>query len=167
MEKFEKYHPIMTQHFTFDWITKARLNRSTELMRLVKNQPTLTTAQAAELISQQMLKIMRNQELSWGIYQRPNHYLIGLTRLTNFNLADQSVELHFVLQSAVTTSALTELLTRLVTFVFAELNLREAVLVPTATTVIAPTILTNLGFSQSIDSNNWVIDRAVSLKTSL
>lgn len=167
MEKFEKYHPIMTPHFTFDWLTTARLNRSTELMRAVKNQPDLSTAQAAEHISQLMLKVMRNQELTWGIFSRPEKELVGLASLLNIQEQAKTAELHLYLPTTTTTADQTELLTRLVTFVFAELDFNETILVPNKITTIAPEILTTLGFAQPAESNNWLIDRAVSLKTSL
>ncbi|WP_125608377.1 GNAT family N-acetyltransferase [Lapidilactobacillus bayanensis] len=166
MEKFEKYHPIMTPHFTFDWLTTARLNHSTELIRAVEKQPDLTTAQAAEHISQLMLKIMRNQELTWGIFKRPQKTLIGLTSLANLQEHTKTAELSLYLPPNLSELEQTELLTRLVTFVFAELDFNETILATNQTT-ISPQVLTDLGFSKPDKTGNWLIERAVSLKTSL
>lgn len=167
MEKFEKYHPIMTPHFTFDWLTTARLNHSTELMRQVTEQPELTTAHAAEQISQLMLKVMRNQELTWGIFKRPDKNLVGLASLTNLQISTETADLHLYLTADTTSAELEEVLTRLVTFVFAELEFSEAVLVSNQMTQPSQTLLNQLGFSLREQDHNWVIDRAVSLKTSL
>ncbi|WP_461219501.1 hypothetical protein [Lapidilactobacillus salsurivasis] len=83
MTKFEKYHPILTDHYTLDWLTNAPLKNSHALLQQLPQLAAQTSdyAHTAQFIQGQMLAIMKNQRLLWGITQRSTGALVGVARI--------------------------------------------------------------------------------------
>ena len=163
MEKFEKYHPIMTPHYTFNWLTSARLNKSTELMQHYYQDATLTTTKAASLINQTMLKVMRDQQLTWGVFDRASDELVGLANLFEINQQQAALSIELELTAMQPERGVRELLARLVSFAFAELDMKTLYFKQT-TTKIDPAILDQLGFTANPATNDWLLNRAVSIE---
>ncbi|MFD1465261.1 GNAT family N-acetyltransferase [Lapidilactobacillus mulanensis] len=164
MEKFEKYHPIMTHHYTFNWLTSARLNESTKLMQFHQQQPDLTTAKAASTINQTMLKVMRNQQLTWGIFNRADDRLLGLANLFEIDEQHSSLKIQLELLVPQSDSGINELLARLVSFAFAELDLETIYFEKSDNSAATASLLTKLGFAQQPTNDDWFLKRAVSIQ---
>ncbi|HAY52611.1 MAG TPA: N-acetyltransferase, partial [Lactobacillus sp.] len=76
MEQFEKYHPIMTPRFTFDWLTVSTVKdvfalRHDPAVAAQTNRPAdADINQTVDYISHTMVAVMRNRQLTWGITDR-------------------------------------------------------------------------------------------------
>lgn len=161
MEQFEKYHPLLTDHYTLDWLTVTPLKTVNQtLPQLSENYHWTSFSQSAHYLNQTMLAVMRNQKLVWGITRRTNQALVGVASLTEFH--QQQVHLRIALLS--TDEAVDEIayetLTYLTAFVFAELNLNQITL---QTPFPKSHLLQELGYSYQHKSGRWQIQRAVSI----
>lgn len=147
MSQFEKYHPILTPHYAFDWLTKAR---AIDVFRLYET--TATTAidmpTVAAAINQTMREIFRDQKLLWGVTTRVNDTFIGEVGFDPIDLTTKQATLRVNLFPAnQQDKVLTEIMTRLVAFGTAELKLTDlTVTLPTNQPTFAK-VLENLNFT--------------------
>lgn len=144
MSQFEKYHPILTAHYAFDWLTKAR---SIDVLRLYQRADAAMTIQtAAEKINQTMREIFHDQKLVWGVTDRTDGHFVGQVGFdpidTSTGQATVSVDVFADTPAAV----LTEIYQRLVAFGTAELKLTTLTVTLTGPDSKCDQVLTALGF---------------------
>ncbi|MFC6181728.1 GNAT family N-acetyltransferase [Lactiplantibacillus daowaiensis] len=143
MTKFEKYHPILTPHYTFDWLTKSRV-KDVWLLQQQAN-PAETMLMTADMINQTMRDIFHDQKLVWGITDRQTDQFIGSASLTALTTATPRLTVHLITAQA-TTAALTEIYTRLTAFATNELGVATLTVPLTPTDQLSTPILTKLGY---------------------
>lgn len=150
MPKLEKYHPILTPHYTFDWLTKARVKDVLTLQSQEQSNQALTMLTTADMINQTMREIFHDQKLVWGITQRSNDHLIGQAGFDPLDLTAKTGQLTVtVLAEQATNAVLTELYQRLVDFAIKELGLTELrVTLPQPNPIVAA-ILAQLSFTNT------------------
>lgn len=132
MKQFEKYHPMMTPHYTLDWLTtftvkdiyQLRSNQALAVLNRRKKDTAIT--QTVRYINQTMHKVMSNQALVWGIQARKAQDFLGIFQFRNFNELEKSAEVRFELLPAYQHQGiLPELLTHMSLFAFNELKLNR------------------------------------------
>ncbi|MFC6314607.1 hypothetical protein ACFQHW_03380 [Lapidilactobacillus achengensis] len=109
MTKFEKYHPILTDHYTLDWLTNSPLKNSHALLQQLPQLAAQTSdyAHTAQFIQGQMLAIMKNQRLLWGITQRSTGALVGVARILPRQLSTTTTQTGAQASAPTTAQALT------------------------------------------------------------
>lgn len=159
MTQFEKYHPLLTEHYTLDWLTSTPLKTAYQLLPKISSSYVWQNfSESAQFLNQTMLKIMRNEQLVWGITRRASHALVGVASLTEFNSGTVQLKVAGLASDEEVAQVLRESLTYLTAFSFAELNQQQINLVPP----FPPTaLLTQLGYSYQADGDTWQIQRAV------
>ncbi|WP_261806716.1 hypothetical protein [Lapidilactobacillus luobeiensis] len=166
MTKFEKYHPILTEHYTLDWLTTASLKDAQHLLVQLPLTATVNRdyTQTAHFLQQNMLAIMRNQRLLWGITARVAARLQGIAQIE-----PQQQQARLLIsptpQLSVPDQArlFQEILLRLSAFSFVELALTSVVLNTAELTQVQATILAEQGFVLAPDQQTWRLDRQVTL----
>lgn len=147
MSQFEKYHPILTPHYAFDWLTKAR---AIDVLHLYEAQTTVPVSMqtAATRINQTMREIFRDQKLVWGVTDRQTDEFIGQAGFDPIDTSDQTATLRLdVFPAFDQRLALTELYQRLLTFGTAELKLTTLTVQLAQAGGPADQVLTALGFT--------------------
>jgi len=149
MPKFEKYHPILTPHYTFDWLTKARakdvLAFYQQFTPVTETVPTMLTT--ADRINHTMRDIFHDQKLVWGISRRADDQFIGQAGFDPIDTDQQTATLQVhVMPAAHQQTTLAELYTRLTEFGTQELGLTKLNVTLPVTDTIATQILTALHF---------------------
>lgn len=178
MEQFEKYHPIMTPRFTFDWLTVATVKdvfaiRHDPAIAAQANRPAdADINQTVTFISQTMVAVMRNQQLTWGITDRAEKRFVGIFALDPIDPESGQAGLHLELQPAlVTPPVVNEIIGHMSAFAFAELGLHSLTIwVPTRDTATKDA-LAALGYKPAAnteagapaDFDLYQISRAVSI----
>ncbi|BDZ32245.1 GNAT family N-acetyltransferase [Lactiplantibacillus sp. WILCCON 0030] len=148
MPKLEKYHPILTPHYTFDWLTKARVKDVLTLIQETdaRQQPTILSV--ADRINQTMREIFHDQKLVWGITQRTTDQLIGIAGFTPLDLTANTATLTVtVLPAQQQPAVLAEIYTRLTAFATHELGLTQLSVHLSQPDQSLTKIFTELGFS--------------------
>lgn len=147
MSQFEKYHPLLTQHYVFDWLTKAR---AIDVFNLYQLDPTTaadmpTTASA---INQTMREIFRDQKLIWGVRDRQSDAFIGQAGFNPIDPVAHTATLTVTVFPAYQQApSLTEIYRHLVAFGTTELHLAHLTVQVTAAPAITGPILKDLGFT--------------------
>ncbi len=132
MEKFEKYHPILTPHFTLDWLTASKVKDIFEL-RHDKKIAALSgrdidedIEQTATYVNRTMHAIMNNEALLWGILDRRTDKFLGTLCIWHFNDQKNTAEIRFeVLADQQNQGIMSEVLGHMSSFAFAELGLKS------------------------------------------
>ncbi|MCD2256982.1 GNAT family N-acetyltransferase [Lactobacillus sp. CC-MHH1034] len=132
MESFEKYHPIMTPHYTLDWLTTFtvkevfQLRQDQTLAQATRRQTDSTLTDTVHYISQTMREVMGNHKLLWGIQDRKSTTFLGTFTFENFNADENSVEVSYeLLPQFQHQGIMSEILTHMTRFAFDELNLSQ------------------------------------------
>ncbi|AVK61418.1 GNAT family N-acetyltransferase [Lactobacillus sp. CBA3605] len=148
MSKFEKYHPLLTPHYTFDWLTKVRVKSVFTLyqqMSDTQTPPTMLTT--ADQLNQTMREIFHDQKLVWGISTRPTDQFVGQAGFDPIDLTTKTAVLTVTVLSAHhQTAVLTEIYQRLIAFAWHELHLTHLTVVPAADDIITRHLLVQLDF---------------------
>ncbi|CAJ1230373.1 GNAT family N-acetyltransferase [Lactiplantibacillus xiangfangensis] len=146
MSQFEKYHPILTEHYAFDWLTKARAIDVFHLYEEMADQP-ITMPATATKINQTMREIFRDQKLVWGVTDRINGHFVGQAGFDPIDLANKEATISVtVTPDNAQDHVLHELYQRLVTFGLAELKLTTLTVHLEQPDHQCEQILTDLGF---------------------
>lgn len=146
MSQFEKYHPILTPHYTFDWLTKVRVIDVFNLYQTSNATATMETTAAQ--INHTMREIFHDHQLVWGVTDRDTNAFVGQVGFAPIDTAKHeatlSVDLTATYQQVTT---LREILERLVAFGTVELKLNRLTLIlPKHDDLMAQT-LAGLNFS--------------------
>jgi hypothetical protein len=140
---FEKYHPLLSRHYTLDWLTAAKL-KDVFALRQDATQAALsgrerddTITATARYVNHAMRLVMANQALLYGISDRRSQTFVGSVCLWQFDKAHTQAQLRLETAPGQDPVALyAEIIPRIVGFAFFELGLDTIyTLVPaTATT---------------------------------
>lgn len=132
MKKFEFYHPILTDHYGLDWLTKTKvkdifaLRSQAQIAQLEQRAADQELTDTVAYVNQVMRLVMNNQALVWGITRRVDQQFVGIVGLTEFTADSKQTTLQFTLPDVASlTSTMTEVLKRLITFAFQELELSQ------------------------------------------
>lgn len=153
MKRFEKYHPLMTAHYTLDWLTafpvKAlfSLRQDHDLAVSSRRQPDSAITDSVRYVNQAMRQVMSDAALIWGIEDRQTKHFLGTLSLKNFNTLEQSVEIAGeLLPEAQNQGVMTEILNYLIRFIFDELGMQRIQAITLKTQTAAHQLLTGAGF---------------------
>lgn len=79
MAKFELYHPIMTPHFSLDWLTQFKVKDINALrQRAVPGESMIDTA---SYVNREMSTVMHDQALTWGVAEKQSANFRGIVHL--------------------------------------------------------------------------------------
>lgn len=122
MNSFEKFHPVLTAHYTLDWLTQTPVKQVDDLF----NSPYFTTVSAERLpneifdtikgVNRIMRKVMNGSQLTWGITNSNTMVFKGIITVSGFNANQQTgvLDFTFVKQED---QGLSEVIQRVVEFV--------------------------------------------------
>lgn len=151
MIKFERYHPILSAHYRFDWLTGFKL-KDVYALRANQQQAALSGREVdqkiedtAYYVNQAMRLIMRNKALLYGIETRSTAKFIGSFCLWNFSEDLQQAQLRFELTDQTDAAEkLAEILPRMLGFAYFELGVaRLYAILPATATVQLDTLRAN------------------------
>ncbi|BDR57547.1 hypothetical protein [Xylocopilactobacillus apis] len=74
MKSFEKYHPLLTEHYKMDWLTAFPLK---DIILKIGS-----ASETAKFINQQMRLVMANQKLFYGVADRSSNLFLGFVEIT-------------------------------------------------------------------------------------
>lgn len=136
MVAFEKYHPLLSAHYTFDWLTMSKLKdlfalradavQAAQSAREVDH----TITETAHYVNRAMHAVMSNQALIYGVTARADHALAGTVALMHITEPPTTAELQVELLPHVEPPAyFAEVLPRIIGFAFFELGLTTLTLI--------------------------------------
>ena len=145
MSQFEKYHPILTPHYTFDWLTKVRV---IDVFNLYQASAAATTMEAtAAQINHIMREIFHDHQLIWGVSDRTTNTFVGQVGFAPIDTTNHTATLTVNLISTYQqTAVLTEILARLVAFGTVELKLQQLTLVLSQPNSVLDQVMSRLNF---------------------
>lgn len=147
MSQFEKYHPILTPHYAFDWLTKAR---AIDVLHLDQQRTPAdhSLTSTATRINQTMRDIFSDQQLIWGVSDRQTGAFLGQVGYAPIDMTAKTATLTVDLMANFQTEPVyTEIIERLVAFGTAELKLTELTVTLPTTTPTLVTVLKRLNFT--------------------
>ena len=154
MSQFEKYHPLLTPHYAFDWLTKNRVLDIFNLYQSIK-EPTITMEETAAIINDTMRTIFSDQQLVWGVTDKATDDFVGQVGFTSLNLEQRTATIEIAIVATYhRNDTLTEILQRLVSFGMLELKLQHLALTIPAKDDQLAQVLTDLKFTTT-DSLNF------------
>ncbi|WP_390409076.1 GNAT family N-acetyltransferase [Lacticaseibacillus jixiensis] len=145
MAIFEKYHPLLSEHYTLDWLTAAKLKDVYALRADVTQaqqsgrEVDASITDTAHYVNRSMRLVMSNQALLYGIVERGSERFVGSVCLWQFDQARTQAQLRLETAPGVAADAvIQEILPRVIGFAFFELGLTSIhIVVPeTATTLL-------------------------------
>ena len=136
MISFEKYHPLLSTHYTLDWLTNSNLKAVHEL-RANTQQAELSGRKTdhdipatAHYINQSMRLVMKNQALLYGITDRATKKFVGSICLWQFDADFTRAQLRLeVADAELAESLYQEIIPRVVGFSFFELGLSHLTMI--------------------------------------
>ncbi|WP_412989056.1 GNAT family N-acetyltransferase [Pediococcus siamensis] len=156
MEKFEKYHPILTPHYTLDWLTAVNvidiynLRHNAENARLSARAVDTDVKQTADYVNRTMHAIMTNKALMWAILDRKTDKFLGTFCIWQFDENRTTATIKFEISpDQQNHGIMSEVLNRMVQFAFTELGLQTLLASTQPTNQAALTVLKNNGFQMS------------------
>lgn len=155
VQKFAAYHPLLTEHFTLDWLTTTPLKQIQQTFGTI---PALQSqgqdyAKLSQRLNQTMTAIMANQKLIWGITQRDRQRFIGQAGFINWQAAQATLILD--LSPAVAVATWQELITFLTAFAQKTLELKQVNYGLAETTAEQKHHLAELGYQFSAATWQW------------
>lgn len=127
---FEKYHPLLSTHYTLDWLTASKLKelhalRADAIQAALSDRETdAAFTQTARYVNHAMRLVMSNQALIYGVTDRQTHALAGSVALLAID--PQLTQAQLQVESTPGNDATTfydEIIPRIVGFGFFELGL--------------------------------------------
>lgn len=132
MKRFERYHPLMTPHYTLDWLTTFSVKDIFALRQdktlAQQNHRSFDTelTKTVHYVNGVMRQVMNDQALIWGIRDRQTNDFVGIFELRHFNVLEKSAELHFeLLPHYQKQQVIPDILTYMNHFAFEELQLHR------------------------------------------
>ncbi|MBF7129121.1 GNAT family N-acetyltransferase [Pediococcus pentosaceus] len=154
MNKFELYHPILTEHFALDWLTHSKvrdifeLRHDPEIAKASDRDIDATIEDTTTYVNQMMRLVMNNEALIWGITDQNTHEFLGTFCIWDFDQAQKSASVRFeILRNQQHKGIMSEVLRRMSIFSFEELGLEKLLATALKKNTIARTLLEQVGFS--------------------
>lgn len=153
MASFEKFHPVLTAHYTLDWLTQTPVKHVDELL----SKPYFSTVAAEKMpaeiletvrdINHIMQKVMNGHELTWGVTDSATGDFKGIITISGFEPNQTTGSLDFTLPQE-SIGSFSEVIDRAVKFAADHFNFSKlAVRLPQPSTAIAK-ILEDTRFQQ-------------------
>jgi len=153
MPKLEKYHPILTPNYTFDWLTKTKVKDLFTLLQQTQPSSKVTILSTADETNQTMRDIFHDKKLIWGITDRKSNQFIGQAGFDPLDLTNQTGTLTVtLLPDHQQLTVLTEIYDRLVSFASHELGLTTLTTVQSQPNPALTKLLTKLNFKEITDT---------------
>ncbi len=151
MASFEKFHPVLTAHYTLDWLTQTPVKQIDNLV----SGHHLTTV-AAEKFPTQILdtvrdvnhimqRVMSGTELTWGITNSNDGTFKGVITLSGFSEPNETGHLDFTFTES-EIQGLSEVITRTIEFAEDHFNFKALIVELNAPSTTIPNILQENGF---------------------
>lgn len=131
MAIFEKYHPIMSVHYTMDWLTlfKAKdvltMRQNLEIAKAQARPVDKTIGDTAHFINRAMALVMGNKALLYGIRDRQSDELVGTFGLFGFTTDGKCATVRMATLPETDSAVLPEVLPRMLGFAVHELGLTK------------------------------------------
>ncbi|MCT3028080.1 N-acetyltransferase [Pediococcus parvulus] len=153
MERFEKYHPILTTHYTLDWLTATKvkdiyaLRHDTEIAAMSGRHVDADINETVAYVNKTMRNIMHNDSLLWGISDRKTDEFLGTFCIWNFNKEKTTAEVGYeILAAQQNHGIMSEVLQHMSNFAFAELGLTTLYAITGQANVTSQAVLTKNKF---------------------
>lgn len=133
MQNFEKYHPIMSRHYTLDWLTTFKLKEIYTLRReldVAEAQQRPIDADitvSAHFVNRAMALVMGNQALLYGVRTRQEDALVATFGFYGFSTDRKCATVRMANAADADDAVLNEILPRMVGFAVHELGLSRLV----------------------------------------
>jgi hypothetical protein len=127
---FEKYHPIMSVHYTMDWLTMAKLKevfalrQDPEIARGQERPVDTVIGDTAHYVNRAMALVMRNQALLYGVQDRATGRLMGTFGLFNVDEQRMTASVRLATLADTNPAVMAEVLPRMLGFAVHELELQ-------------------------------------------
>ena len=155
MQSFEKYHPIMSVHYTMDWLTTFKIKDIFQLRadRQIAAESGREFDQkitdTARYINRSMRLVMSNNALLYGIKDRTNNDFLGSFCIWNFSEKKTVAQVRFeTLAKRQGEGVMSEVIKRMLGFAFFELGLKRVYVILPANNERAANLLTANFFTQ-------------------
>lgn len=133
MAAFEKYHPIMSRHYTLDWLTQFKLKdiyalRQEQEVAVAQERPIdQTMTESARFVNRAMALVMADQALVYGVSAHNDDTLLAMLGLYGFSTDRASVTIRMVSAPGADAAVLAEVLPRIIGFAVHELGLKQLI----------------------------------------
>ncbi|HAT53798.1 MAG TPA: N-acetyltransferase [Lactobacillus sp.] len=158
---FEKYHPIMTQHYELDWLTTFKvkdvfaLRNDADLAGKMNRDPDKTIMVTAAHVNRVMSAIMHNDALVWGIGDKQSHAFLGIFGFDVFTADKKTTEISFeIAPGAQQRGVMTEVLSHMLSFAFDELLVSTVIAKVSPEDTVTLKLLAGQGFTAERAENN-------------
>ena len=155
MQSFEKYHPIMSVHYTMDWLTTFKIK---DIFQLRADRQIAAESgrgfdqkitDTARYINRSMRLVMSNNALLYEIKDRANGDFLGSFCIWNFSEKKTVAQVRFeTLAEHQGEGVMSEVLKRMLGFAFFELGLKRVYVILPATNERAAKLLAANVFTQ-------------------
>lgn len=131
MQKFARYRPFMTQHYTLDWLTSVKLKevyalRHDGAIAAAQNrEPDATIEATAHYVNRAMARVLSDQALLYAVSRRSDGALAATLSFDNFMPAGRGATIAAFTVPGGDMAALTEVMPRMLGFAVHELNLTQ------------------------------------------
>ncbi len=98
MNSFEGLRPIMTQHFTLDWLTKFKLPEVIHFQQ--RTDTNADVHNTSDFINATMNDVMSKKALLWGVMNQQTHEFVGMAGIANLNQEEVTIYVNLVDMSA-------------------------------------------------------------------
>ncbi|KRM87093.1 GNAT family N-acetyltransferase [Lacticaseibacillus thailandensis] len=130
MAIFEKYHPIMSVHYTMDWLTQAKLKEvfilrhDPEIARGQERPVDANIGETAHFVNRAMALVMRNQALLYAVLDRSTGSLLGTLGLFDIDEERMTASIRLATLAGTDPAVMAEVLPRMLGFAVHELELQ-------------------------------------------
>ncbi|WP_155287851.1 hypothetical protein [Lacticaseibacillus zhaodongensis] len=131
MQKFERYRPFMTRHYTLDWLTSVKLKeiyalRSDARIAAAQNRAIDTTIEtSAHYVNRAMARVLSDQALLYAVSDWHDGALVATLSFDNFLPDDSAATIAVASMPDSDTAALAEVVPRMLGFAVHELGLKR------------------------------------------
>lgn len=155
MQSFEKYHPIMSVHYTMDWLTTfkkkdiAELRADRQVAAESGREFEEKITDTARYINRLMRLVMSNNALLYGKMDRASHEALGSACIWNASQKKTVAQVRFeTLASQEGEGIMSEVKKRMLGFAFFELGLKRVYEILPATNERGAKLLTTNAFTK-------------------
>lgn len=133
MQIFEKYHPIMSRHYTLDWLTTFKLKeiyalrRESDVAQAQQRPVDADITASAHFVNRAMALVMSNQALLYGIRARQEDALLATFGFYGFSTDRKCATVRMASAKGASAEVLGEVLPRMIGFAVQELGLTSLV----------------------------------------
>lgn len=142
------YRPVMTEHYTLDWLNAFKLKDINELKRSELGQEH-SMLETASFVNYAMRQVMHGKSAIWGVKENQPEQFIGIISLQNIDLDGKTAQLSasFLPPDLDQTNTLTEVVPHVIRMLQTDINFKYLFVAQTQVASFLPA-LTQLKFEQ-------------------